>query len=167
MVEEQQEDAYAHIVQASPTCQARKVYNWEDRQFPEASGSCYLSIKECQEHVNQVWTDLGMLNPPRVSDGRGGTSARSWGDRIMLPRWSRNFTVLNHELAHCITELIDSHDNHDHGAIFMHIYVTLMARYGMHNHTELRKSATDFGVIVGRVKLRSRLKPYTATLEDK
>lgn len=128
--------------------------------FPESQGGCYLSIKDCQKFVDTVWAELGLSSSPKVSDGRGTRSARSWGDKIMLPKWSRNFTVLTHELAHCIADLIDSDDNHDHGGIFIYVYLTLLARYCGHKFSSIIKSASDSGIRVTRIKLNSRLKPH-------
>lgn len=146
--------------QEENSCQTHQVYEWENQNFPDCYGS-YMTLEMAQDYVSMIWKDLGLkLRRPRVTDGRGSLDARAQYFRIQLPRWSRNFSVLTHELAHSITALIDPQDNVDHGGIYLHVYFTLMARYQGKKYSELVKKAEDFGLKVHRVKLASRLKPY-------
>jgi hypothetical protein len=136
-------------------------YSWEDSVLPDCKRT-YLTLDGCQRHVNEIWGDLGInLEPPRVRDGRGSISARSETGVISMPRWSRNITVITHELAHNISGLIDPWGNVMHGGIFVHIYFTMLARYCDHKYHMLVNSARDYGLVVTPVKIKSRLQPYT------
>ena len=127
----------------------------------------YLSLDGCQRHVNEIWTDLGLnLEPPRVRDGRGSIAARSGGGVISMPRWSRNITVITHELAHSISDLIDPWGNVGHGGIFIHVYFTMLARYCDYKYHILVNSARDYGLVVTPVKLKNRLLPFMTQESD-
>ncbi len=157
---EELHDPYPNVISTSDTDQSKAVYIWEDKQFPDCYGS-YLSIRHCQEFVNEIWADLKLSSaPPKVVDGRGAQYARAWDDKISLPKWSRNFTVMIHELSHCVTGLIDETDNGEHGPIYVHVYMTLMTRYCNHKYRELETQAKENGVKVQRIKLKARLKPF-------
>lgn len=155
--EQQQEDRYSHVKPNGPTCQTRLVYAWEDKVFPETQGGGYLTLDECREFVRFVWRDLDLSRPPRILDGRGTKCALSGSGAISLPRWARNYTVLTHELAHCVTEFIDEEDNYDHGGVFLHVYFTLMTRYCKQKYGVLYRSALDAGLRVHRLKLKVHL----------
>ena len=137
--------------------QSQLVYSWESR-FPDTSHS-YLSLQQCQDHVNSVWEDLKItFAPPTVTDGRGSCAARFYEHRIMLPRWARNLTILCHEISHGIVDLFSYHDSMDHGGMFLHTYITILGRYAGYRYTDLKYSALDYGLNLNGIKLRCKLK---------
>jgi hypothetical protein len=150
-------DIYAHIGPRTPECQARAVYNWEHSYFAECLEGDVLTLSECQELVNRVWMGLNLIAPPKVSDGRGSNSARAWGDRIMLPRWARNFAVVIHEIAHCVVHLFDLTNSLDHGGVFVHVFCKLISKHSDRRYNDMRKSALASNVVVTRVKMQHRL----------
>lgn len=141
--------------------QTQRVYDWEDAVFTECYVS-YLSLDDCRTVVSEVWKYLGLTIPePKISDGRGAKYARAWGSlEIHLPRWSRNFSVVLHEVSHCITDLIDSDDSYDHSGVYVYVYLKLISKIMGHKYSELEKSAQDYGIRVKPVKLGYRLKAF-------
>jgi hypothetical protein len=150
-------DPYWHVIPYSAKCQARVLYSWEETALPDSSGGGYLSLPECQEYINMIWQDFGLVNPPKVGDGRGTLSARTNGTTIMLPKWARNYAILTHELSHCITRLFDPVDDLNHGGAYLHVYFTLLTRYGDYKYSKLVQLAIAGGLLVTKVCIKTRI----------
>jgi carbohydrate-binding DOMON domain-containing protein len=97
---------------------------------------------------------------PRIVDGRGSEAARNWHRVIHLPRWSRNNIIVLHELAHTLTNFIDSNDSYEHGGIFVHVMITLLTRFAGYKYQVLADSAKAYGLQVTRIQLATRLKGF-------
>lgn len=163
--DEPQVQPYANVEPRSPDDQSREVYHWEDKVFPDSSCS-YLNLRHAQEFVDEIWADFNLVGPaPKILDGRGSKDARTWGDTISLPKGLRNFTVMIHELAHCISGLLDWDDSCNHGKMFMHVYLTMMTRYCNHKYQVLAESAIKDGIEIQRIKIKTRLKPFAIPKE--
>lgn len=144
--------------------QTKLFYAWEDTTLPDCRKS-YLSLAGCQKFVDEVWGDLSMnSDPPVVKDGRGSSAARSEGSTISMPRWSRNATVITHEISHTLASLIDPWGNIYHGGIFIHVYFTMLTRYCDHKYHKLISSARSHGLIVTPIKLGYHLKNHNEAL---
>ena len=141
--------------------QTKVFYSWEDEHLPDCRKS-YLSLAGCQKFVDEIWSDLMMVEPPPVvKDGRGSSAARSEGNTISMPRWSRNATVITHELSHTLASLIDPWGNINHNGVFIHVYFTMLTRYCDHKYHVLVNSALNHGLVITPVKIKNRLRPFT------
>jgi hypothetical protein len=146
--------------QQDDTDQSEKVYAWEIKTFPQRD-TCVLSLDECRELVAAIWGELNLKDAvPPVSDGRGSPYARVFNEIIHLPRWSRNRIIVVHEVAHCITDLIDNDRSVAHDGLYMQFYLTLLARLGDYKYEWLLKSAKDYGLKVSRANMLNRIKKF-------
>jgi len=137
-----------------PSQQTQRVYSWEEHVFTDCYLS-YLTLDECREIVTTLWSKLGFVQAsPQVFDGRGAGYARAKEcHELHLPQWARNYTVLAHELAHCVMDPINSNDSLDHGGMFMHTYLYLLTLVTNHRYTDLEASVRAHGLRINRFNL--------------
>lgn len=127
--------------------QRSKVYRWErDKIFPMDKE--LLLLDDCKSLIEEVF-DRYALPMPDVADGRGTTRARGSTNRINLPRWARTRPVILHESAHGIADRFDA-TSAWHGPLFMRIYIDLIHRYMGKPITEIRRSARERRIRVGK-----------------
>ena len=147
--------------QQDDLCQTERVYAWEIQTFPQRDIGV-LSLDECKALVAKIWKQTLNLKDdvPSVSDGRGSSCARVYQDIIHLPRWSRNRLIVIHEVAHCITSLIDHDRSVEHDGLYMRIYLALLAMEGDYKYSWLLKSAKNYGLKVSRSDFLKRIKKF-------
>jgi hypothetical protein len=144
--------------------QSESVYAWEIQTFPQRDiGS--LSLAECHALVTKIWKQTLNLKAdvPPISDGRGSSYARVYNETIHLPRWSRNRLIVIHELAHCVTSMMDHERSVAHDGLYMQVYLTILALEGDHKYDWLLKSAKDYGLKVSRADFHKRIRKFQDT----
>lgn len=140
------------------TDQSLNVYAWEESRFEHRDQGSF-TLSQCRNILASIWEDFDLMPAlQQVTDGRGSLDARVTEDKIHLPRWSRNPVILMHEMAHCITDLIDVDSSYDHSGTYMHVYLTLLSAYCSYKYDELFQSAKDFGLKVEPLDLGDSLK---------
>jgi hypothetical protein len=141
--------------------QSEYVYAWEIETFPER-GNCALTLDQCRELIAKIWK--GTLNlsgdVPPVADGRGSIYARVYKDVIHLPRWSRNRLIVIHELAHCVTSMMNHDRSVAHDGLYMQVYLTILSMEGDYKYSWLLKSARKYGLRVSRSDISKRIKKF-------
>jgi len=161
-LKEPQAGFYSNFV---PT-QSEAFYAWEDNEFMDCYAG-YMSLDECRALVNEVWQYLNLTVPqPNILDGRGCRNARALEDKIHLPRWSRNVTVVIHELCHCITDLFDHDESYDHGPKYAKIYLVVMAKVRGCDYQTLYNNAKAAGLKISRMDPFVKLKKFRAINTD-
>jgi len=147
--------------QQDDLCQTERVYAWEIQTFPQRDIGV-LSLDECKALIHKIWK--GTLNlkadVPPVSDGRGSSCARVYQDIIHLPRWSRNRLIVIHEVAHCVTSMINHERSVEHDGLYMQIYLTLLSMEGDYKYDWLLKSAKAYGLKVSRTQVLKRIRKF-------
>lgn len=109
--------------------QRGRVYAWEDRVVaPRDPGS--VAFPAAQGMVDAIWAEQGLRYPPRV-EPLPPQARRCLGDatrlRIRLPKTFSSWLLL-HEIAHAMSSTHDG-EGDGHGAVFMGLYVKLLAQY--------------------------------------
>lgn len=128
--------------------QRARVYAWEDRLIGPQDPSM-VPFPAAQAMVNAIWSEMGMLYPPRVERLPGQARCRlADANRltIRLPQSTPSWCLL-HELAHAMTTTLDGHSD-GHGPAFVGIYVQLLARYLRLDRAALCHSLAQAGVRV-------------------
>jgi hypothetical protein len=128
--------------------QRSRVYDWENRVVVPHDRS-RVPIAAAQAMVDAIWTEMGLLYPPRVEPLPSVARRRlADADRLtirlqaLVPSW-----CLLHELAHAMTSDHDGRSD-GHGPLFMAIYVQLLCRYMRLDEADLRTSAAASGIRV-------------------
>ena len=90
--------------------QRSKVYRWEQSVLWGDPHNWKLdTLDECRILVEKIWLREGIPKPyPKLGDGRGRSTAASFGGEIRLPRggkisesfYLRTAVVICHEVAH-------------------------------------------------------------------
>ncbi len=131
-----------------------------------------MSLDDCTALITKVWKAYhpAARYVPKVTPGHLARRATGSRERISLPRWSRQSTIVLHETAHSLQPPIrwveaDAPDEHLvavawHGPEFMRLFIELLVRYhaparGMRG--ELLRSARAARIKVG--SLQDCLKP--------
>jgi hypothetical protein len=120
--------------------QRRRVYDWENRVVAPRDPS-FVAFPEAQAMVNAIWSEMGLLYPPKVEplpSRATATVASANRLSIFLPERTPSWCIL-HELAHAMTTTMDDQSD-GHGSLFMGIYVRMLARYLRLDPTELIRS---------------------------
>jgi hypothetical protein len=128
--------------------QRSRVYDWEGRVVVPYDRS-HLAIAAAQPMVDAIWTEMGLLYPPRV-EPLPAVARRRLADAnrltIRLPALVPSWCLL-HELAHAMTSDHDGRSD-GHGPLFMAVYVQLLSRYMRLDAGPLRASAAARGIRV-------------------
>ena len=135
-----------------------------------------MSLDECVVLITKVWKAYhpAACYVPKVTPGHLARRAMGSRERINLPRWSRQSTIVLHETAHSLqlpTQWVEgAPDEHLvavawHGPEFMRLFIELLVRYhapvrGMRG--ELLRSAREAKIKVG--SLQDCLKPARRSL---
>ncbi len=108
--------------------QRSKVYRWEREVF-SAMGTPSMTLDECRELVERIWTALAPdeVPPPVVTLKK--SVRRSDGNhlKIRLSPNHLNLIMTIHEAAHGLLSAAGSFDGH--GPLFMRLFLELLARY--------------------------------------
>ena len=101
--------------------QRTKFYRFEEAVIQRHPLNQLLSLDECRVLAHKYNATV------LVKDGRGRRHAgASYEDNLItLPRWSRQTTIVLHEVAHT---LVDSQYYPDHGAEFVGVLIGLLSR---------------------------------------
>lgn len=130
--------------------QRSRVYNWEWDTLRHVPVNKRLStVRDCQILVDKIWlTEKQHPNDtPIVTDGRGRTSAASFGGWIAIPRVMRQSVVICHEVAH---EMLPRDVKHTEDFVSTFINV-------LHNHLELSKDALIETAMDFKIKMNHNL----------
>jgi hypothetical protein len=133
--------------------QRARVYAWEERVVVPQDRS-RIAIGAAQGMVDAIWSEMGLLYPPRVEPLPAGIRRRlADADRltIRLPPMTPSWCLL-HEMAHAMTSDHDGRSD-GHGPLFMGLYLQLLARYLRLDEAAMRRSAEARGI---RVAVRPR-----------
>ena len=128
--------------------QRSRVYAWENRIVVPHDRTT-VPIAAAQAMVDAIWTETGLLYPPRVEPLPAAARTRlADADRltIRLPARVPSWCLL-HELAHTMTSDHDGRSD-GHGPAFMGIYVQLLCRYMRFDEAHLRATAAETGIRV-------------------
>ncbi len=123
--------------------QRSRVYAWENRVIAPCDPS-FVSFPGAQGVVNAIWTEMGLLYPPKVESlpkHVKATVATATRLCIRLPDRLPSWCLL-HEIAHGMTTTVDGQSD-GHGAEFMGVYLRLLARYLRLDPADLAHSARD------------------------
>jgi hypothetical protein len=128
--------------------QRGRVYAWEDATVaPRDPGK--VAFAAAQGMIDAIWAEQGLRYPPRA-EKLPPQARRCLGDatrlRIRLPPVFSSWLLL-HELAHAMSSTHDG-ESDGHGAVFMGLYVKLLAQYLRLPRTELLASLRAAGVTV-------------------
>ncbi len=128
--------------------QRSRVYAWEDRVVAPHDPTT-VPFARAQGMVDAIWSELGLLYPPRVESMPTHARCRiADANRLCIrmpasiPSW-----CLLHELAHVMTTTADG-ESDGHGAAFVGLYVQLLSRYLRLDGAALRSSLLAAGVAV-------------------
>jgi len=101
--------------------QRTKFYRFEEAVIQRHPLNQLLSLDQCRALAHKYNATV------LVKDGRGRRHAgASYEDNLItLPRWSRQTTIVLHEVAHT---LVDSQYYPDHGAEFVGVLIGLLSR---------------------------------------
>jgi hypothetical protein len=109
--------------------QRSRVYEWEDRVIRPLDPSV-IAFPQVQGIVNAIWSEMGLLYPPRVERLPSQTRCRiADATRLTIrvgptvPSW-----CLLHEIAHAMSSTFDG-DSDGHGPHFLSIYIKLLTHY--------------------------------------
>ncbi len=128
--------------------QRARVYAWEERVVVPQDRS-RIAIGAAQGMVDAIWSETGLLYPPRVEPLPAGIRRRlADADRltIRLPPLTPSWCLL-HEIAHAMTSDHDGRSD-GHGPLFMGMYLQLLARYLRLDEARMRQSAAASGLRV-------------------
>jgi hypothetical protein len=128
--------------------QRSRVYAWEERQVVPHDRS-RIAIADAQAMVDALWSEMGLLYPPRVEPLPAFIRRRlAEADRLVirLPALTPSWCLL-HELAHALTSDQDGRSD-GHGPHFMGIYIQLLSRYQRLDEATLRTTAAASGLVV-------------------
>jgi hypothetical protein len=137
--------------------QRQKVYRWENAQLWSNKTGGELTYEEIE-------VILKKLKPKaKLKRGRDGTRAHAsfWGREITIPAWATTWSVVLHEIAHCLTP---SPEHGAHGPEFVGCYCSLLYHFHpMHPEISelaesLRKVNVDFKGIHDWSKRFNRIK---------
>lgn len=123
--------------------QRTKVYMWQ----PGACGE-ELGEAEAQRLVDDIFADLGMDRPPKVTvtARRTSSSAAKFNEILLAEGWGQDKRVVVHEAAHIVARRASDRRISGHGPEFVGVYVRLLERWcGMDAH-ELLARAERLGV---------------------
>ena len=126
--------------------QRARVYAWEDRVIAPCDPS-RVPFAAAQGMVDAIWSEMGLLYPPRVEPLPAQASCRLADAnrlRVRLPPSTPAWCLL-HELAHSMTTTQDGHSD-GHGPAFVGVYVRLLVRYLRLDAATLRESLQQAGV---------------------
>ena len=86
------------------------VYQWENTAADGALND-RLTLDKCRILAEDAcYRHRPMAAPPVVTDGRGSSAARAYGDyKISLPIWARTPAIVLHEVAHVLTPSGEAH----------------------------------------------------------
>lgn len=136
-----------------------------------------MSLHDCVALITKVWKAYhpAARYVPLVTPGHLARRATGSRERINLPRWSRQVTIILHETAHSLQPPIrwveaDAPDEHLvavawHGPEFMRLFIELLVRYHAPARAmrgELLRSARVAKIKVG--SLQNCLKPARRSL---
>lgn len=128
--------------------QRGRVYAWEDRVVAPRDASA-VPFAAAQGMVDAIWAEQGLRYPPRA-EPLPPQARRSLGDAtrlaIRLPPLFQSWVLL-HEIAHAMSSTHDGAGD-GHGAIFMGLYVKLLAQYLRLSETELLAALRAAGIAV-------------------
>jgi hypothetical protein len=130
-------------VTAKRDWQRSRVYAWENRVIA-AHDPSFVSFSAAQGIVNAIWSEMGLLYPPKVESlpkHAKATVATATRLCIRLPNRLPSWCLL-HEIAHSMTTTVDGQSD-GHGVEFIGIYVRLLARYLRLDPVDLAHSAQD------------------------
>ena len=99
--------------------------------------------------VDAIWSDMGLRYPPAVEPlPRQATATLASANRlsVRLPELTPSWCLL-HELAHAMSTTAEGRSD-GHGAVFMGVYVRLLARYLRLDRADLIHSAQAAGIAV-------------------
>ena len=131
-----------------PDRQRSRVYAWEN-QVVAPRDPTRVAFPAAQAMVDAIWSDMGLRYPPAVEPlSRQATATVASANRlsIFLPARTPSWCLL-HELAHAMTSTAEGHSD-GHGAVFMGVYVRLLARYLRLDPTDLIASAHNARIAV-------------------
>jgi hypothetical protein len=120
--------------------QRSRVYDWENQVVVPCDPS-FVSFPEAQAMVNAIWSEMGLLYPPKVEPlAFQATTTVAGANRlsIFLPERTPSWCLL-HEIAHAMTSTMDGASD-GHGGLFMGVYVRLLSRYLRLDPAELVRS---------------------------
>jgi len=128
------------------------VYNWE-RTYVASHDRNIVHFEFIQNIVNWVWEKEGLKYPPLVKKLSKHNNHAGSACRTCVRFKEKTYTwIIFHELAHAMTSDIEHRSNH-HGALFMGIYIQLLARYLKISYSDLVSSALKSNL---RVKLDAK-----------
>ncbi len=133
--------------------QRARVYAWED-QVVAPDDPSVIPFPAAQGMVDAIWSEMGLLYPPRVEPLPAQTRCRIADAnrlRIRLPPSTPSWCLL-HELAHAMTTTQDGQSD-GHGPIFVGVYVQLLTRYLRLEPPKVLESLATAGV---QVRLEAR-----------
>lgn len=106
--------------------QRSRVYEWEDRVIRPLDPSV-IAFPQVQGIVNAIWSEMGLLYPPRVERLPSQTRCRiADATRLTIrvgptvPSW-----CLLHEIAHAMSSTFDGYSD-GHGPLFLKYYIGLL-----------------------------------------
>jgi len=141
--------------------QRKKVYDWEDSQSWMVKNSL-LTQKECHKVIKRLNLIYRKKVKLRFLNGHGNCFARDKSEIVIRNDWGRNYGVLFHEYAHCLS-------NDSHGGKFVSEYCMLLSHLHPNQPTrkELVKSLNDASIefidfenTISAKKLSRRLKAF-------
>jgi hypothetical protein len=116
-------------VTAKRDSQRSRVYAWENRVIAPCDPS-FVSFPAAQGMVNAIWSEMGLLYPPKVEPlpkQAKATVATATRLCIRLPERLPSWCLL-HEIAHAMTTTHDGLSD-GHGTKFVGFYMQLLVRY--------------------------------------
>jgi len=140
--------------------QVSKVYRWEQSVLWDDPHNWKLdTLDECRILVEKIWLREGIRKPyPKLGDGRGRSSAASFGGEIRLPRcgkmndprYMRTAVVICHEISHEM--LHDCVPRVKHTEDFVSTFITVL-----HNNLGISKDALIETAMDFKVKMNHDL----------
>jgi hypothetical protein len=87
----------------------KAVYRWEMLAELDRNDRSRLDPKVAQVIVNHVWSDMGLLYPPKVEVDKTLNSTSAYGNRMAVTVGQQvNHVTLFHELAHSMDVSIET-----------------------------------------------------------
>jgi hypothetical protein len=133
--------------------QRDRVYKF-DSMVLGASNREDWSMTQCQEFVNYVWHCYFGNNsvPPYLYDGRGRACASANDEKMYVPRWARNRSIILHELSHAILSRWTRYDYNfkmeAHGPEFVRMHAEIQGALGNWATVTFVKLAKAYGLRV-------------------
>lgn len=128
--------------------QRGRVYAWEDAVVAPRDLS-RVDFAAAQGMIDAIWAEQELRYPPRA-EKLPPQARRSLGDAtrlcVRLPAVFSSWVLL-HELAHAMSSTHDG-EGDGHGAVFVGLYVKLLAQYLRLPKTELFASLRAAGIAV-------------------